>query len=69
MNCSLSFPIRSPFALNVALLCTVPIGFTGIICGIRCYLMWVSEAKKELDIIQQHSYRQARLRIDGLSKN
>lgn len=69
INCSLKFPSCSSFALNTALLCTVPIGFTKITCGIRCYLMWVSATKKELEIIQQHSYWQPQLRSDGLTKN
>lgn len=69
INCSLKFPCCSSFAQKAALLCTVPIAFTEITCGMRCYLMSVIETEKELGIIQQHSYWQPQLRSGGLTKN
>jgi len=47
----------------------MPIAFTEITRGIRCFLVWVREMEKELEIIQQHSYWQPQLRSDGLTEN
>lgn len=67
INQSLKFPSSSS-ALNALLACSVPIGFSEINSHIRCYLMWVSETEKKLEIIQQHFYRQPLLQRYGLTK-
>lgn len=64
MNCSLKFPSCSSFAL---LLCVVPIGFTEVTCGVRCY-MWVGP-EKDPEVFQQCFYWQPQLWSLGLTKN
>lgn len=66
VNCSLKFPSCSSFAV---LLCMLPIGFTEITCGVRCYLMRVSESEKNIELFQQCFYWQPQLWSCGLAEN